>query len=85
MSSKRTNQLASAIKSSLLEQYSPSTTMCILFFHFDPAHPGYIFIVASNRDEWYDRPTETVSFWEDRPLICAGKYSSVSRGNHIYS
>lgn len=50
--------------------------MCILFFHFDPAHPRYIFIVASNRDEWYDRPTETVSFWGDRPLICAGTCSS---------
>ena len=48
--------------------------MCILFFKFWP-FPGtskYKLILASNRDEFYDRPTDMADFWEDNSNICAG-------------
>ena len=49
--------------------------MCILFFDFEPfpQSGAYKLILSSNRDEFYDRPTDTVRFWADNPNICAGK------------
>ena len=51
-----------------------SVVMCILFFDFQPfpQSGAYKLILASNRDEFYDRPTDTVRFWDDNPNICAG-------------
>lgn len=46
--------------------------MCLVNFHFLD-HPKYKFIVASNRDEFYERPTATAHFWEDQPMILAGR------------
>src|SRR5690625_2784716 len=46
--------------------------MCIISFHFQE-HPYYKLIVAANRDEFYDRPTEEAHFWEDEPNILAGR------------
>jgi len=46
--------------------------MClILFAHL--MHPKFRLIVAANRDEYYDRPTEPASFWRDGPHILAGR------------
>jgi uncharacterized protein with NRDE domain len=36
--------------------------MCILFLAID-SHPAYSLIIASNRDEFLDRPTEGMSLW----------------------
>ncbi|KAJ7375240.1 hypothetical protein OS493_001985 [Desmophyllum pertusum] len=51
--------------------------MCIVFLYFcdkpspdDPA--GYRLIIASNRDEFYFRPTATARFWEKNPNLIAG-------------
>lgn len=48
--------------------------MCILFFYFQPSpqNGAYKLILASNRDEFYDRPTDAAGFWDDNPNICAG-------------
>lgn len=46
--------------------------MCIILFSYNH-HPKYRFIVAANRDEVYNRPTEPASFWKDQPGILAGR------------
>jgi uncharacterized protein with NRDE domain len=46
--------------------------MCLILIAFD-SHPDYSLIVAANRDEFYDRPTEAAAFWADMPAILAGR------------
>lgn len=46
--------------------------MCVIFFAYKQ-HPRYELIVASNRDESYDRPSLPAHFWEDRPRLLAGR------------
>ncbi len=46
--------------------------MCLLLFSFNK-HPDYPVILAANRDEFFERPTEAASFWNDDPSILAGK------------
>jgi len=46
--------------------------MCIIFLAYN-AHPRFPLIVAANRDEFYDRPTAPLHFWEDYPNILAGR------------
>jgi uncharacterized protein with NRDE domain len=46
--------------------------MCLVLFSFD-LHPEYQYIVAGNRDEFYERPTQPLGFWKDEPLILAGR------------
>ncbi|AXI08600.1 hypothetical protein CUC15_06570 [Oceanobacillus zhaokaii] len=46
--------------------------MCLINFHFNN-HPTYKLIIAANRDEFYQRPTESAHFWEDEPEILAGR------------
>jgi len=46
--------------------------MCLILFSFD-LHPEYQYIVAGNRDEFYERPTQSLDFWKDEPLILAGR------------
>jgi len=36
-------------------------------------HPEFNLVLAANRDEFYDRPTAPINFWEDRPDILAGR------------
>ena len=62
--------------------------MCILFLYYcdKPSADGYRLIVASNRDEYYDRPTARATFWEKNPNIIAGKIVQIApckakRGN----
>lgn len=46
--------------------------MCLILFLYD-MHPGYRLILAGNRDEFYDRPTSPLSFWDDAPIALAGR------------
>ena len=46
--------------------------MCLVNFQFR-THPTYPLIVVANRDEFYERPTESAHFWEDHPTILAGR------------
>lgn len=46
--------------------------MCLIFIGLKN-HPKYKLIVAANRDEFYDRPTASATFWEDHPHILAGR------------
>ena len=46
--------------------------MCLILLA-NKVHPEYKLIVAANRDEFYNRPTEPVAFWSDNPAILAGR------------
>lgn len=46
--------------------------MCLIIFAYKTI-PGYELIFASNRDEFYNRPTEQAKFWEEDCNILAGK------------
>lgn len=46
--------------------------MCIINFHIQD-HPIYKFILAANRDEFFKRPTQAASFWQDEPDLLAGR------------
>lgn len=46
--------------------------MCLILFSFE-THPRYRLVLAANRDEYYDRPTEPLGFWKGRPDILAGR------------
>lgn len=46
--------------------------MCLLFFAYE-CHPHYHLILAANRDEYYDRPTEPAKFWQTHPWVLAGR------------
>ncbi|MBT2759488.1 NRDE family protein [Mesobacillus foraminis] len=46
--------------------------MCLILFAYH-AHPEYKLIVAANRDEFYQRSTAPVHFWEDQPAILGGR------------
>lgn len=46
--------------------------MCLINFQFQD-HPKYKLIIATNRDETYNRPTAPAQFWDDKPTILAGR------------
>lgn len=46
--------------------------MCILFIAVNQ-HPKYPLIIAANRDEFHQRPTQASHFWERHPNMLAGK------------
>lgn len=46
--------------------------MCLVLFAYH-AHPVYKVIVAANRDEFQQRPTAPIHFWEDEPNLLAGR------------
>jgi uncharacterized protein with NRDE domain len=46
--------------------------MCLILFAYK-VHPKYKLMVAANRDEFYQRPTAPVHFWEDDSGILAGR------------
>jgi uncharacterized protein with NRDE domain len=46
--------------------------VCLLFIAYK-SHPLYPLILAANRDEFYDRPTQAASFWEERKDVLAGR------------
>lgn len=46
--------------------------LCLVTFAYD-CHPNYRLIVAANRDEYYERPTEAAHFWTSCPSVLAGR------------
>ena len=46
--------------------------MCLILISYRKS-PDYRLILAANRDEFYDRPTEPAGFWEDAPQILGGR------------
>jgi uncharacterized protein with NRDE domain len=46
--------------------------VCLILLAND-VHPDYQLILAANRDEFYDRPTAPVSFWQEAPAVLAGR------------
>lgn len=46
--------------------------MCLILFGKN-AHPEYRLIVAANRDEFYERPTQKAHYWEMKNEMLAGK------------
>ena len=46
--------------------------MCLILIALN-AHPAYKLIIASNRDEFFDRPATGIHFWENTPDLLAGK------------
>lgn len=46
--------------------------MCLILFSYN-THPLYKLILASNRDEFYNRPTRSLFFWDDSSAILAGQ------------
>jgi uncharacterized protein with NRDE domain len=48
--------------------------MCLIFFALNQ-HPSYKLIIAANRDEFYQRPTQRASWWQENKTILGGKDS----------
>ncbi len=46
--------------------------MCLILFAYK-MHPRYPFVLAANRDEFYDRPTAPAGFWDEAPHVLAGR------------
>lgn len=46
--------------------------MCLILIAYR-CHPGYELLVAANRDEFHDRPTAPLAFWDDAPQVLAGR------------
>ncbi len=46
--------------------------MCLINFAYQK-EGKYKLVLAANRDEFYERPTESAGFWEDHPDILAGR------------
>ena len=46
--------------------------MCLILLAYC-CHPSYPLVVAANRDEFYDRPTAPLAFWDDAPQVLAGR------------
>jgi len=54
--------------------------MCLILFSLRQ-HTTYKLILAANRDEFYNRKTETASYWPDHPEILGGKDLEARRQN----
>jgi uncharacterized protein with NRDE domain len=46
--------------------------MCLILFAWN-SHPDYSLVVAANRDEFYDRPSKPLKWWDEDKSILAGK------------
>ena len=46
--------------------------MCLILFAWK-ANPDFPLVLAANRDEFHARPTAAAGFWDDRPVILAGR------------
>jgi uncharacterized protein with NRDE domain len=46
--------------------------MCLILFSYR-MHCDYRLILAANRDEFYNRPTAPLAYWEEHPDVLAGR------------
>ncbi len=46
--------------------------MCLILFAYRQ-HPEFTLVVAANRDEFYERPSQPAHFWEHTPQLLAGR------------
>ncbi|UCH47426.1 MAG: NRDE family protein [Betaproteobacteria bacterium] len=46
--------------------------MCLIVFAWK-SHPSYPLVLAANRDEFLDRPTRQLDYWEDLPSVLGGR------------
>ncbi len=46
--------------------------MCLILLAWQ-THPDFPLLVAANRDEFHDRPTQAAHWWPDEPRIYAGR------------
>ena len=46
--------------------------MCLILFAKNH-HPEFRLVLAANRDEFYERPTAPMGFWETSPDLLAGR------------
>ncbi len=46
--------------------------MCFIVLSYRQ-HPRYRLVLATNRDEFYARPTAPAAFWDDAPTVLAGR------------
>lgn len=46
--------------------------MCLILFAIKPNHQ-YRLVLAANRDEFYERPTQQADYWADHPDILGGR------------
>lgn len=46
--------------------------MCLINFCFQ-AQEQYKLVIAANRDEFFNRPTKPAHYWEDQPVMLAGR------------
>jgi uncharacterized protein with NRDE domain len=46
--------------------------MCLIYFLYEK-HENYRLVIAANRDEYYERPTEALGYWDSTSYILAGR------------
>lgn len=63
--------------------------MCVIAFALD-ASPRWRLVLAANRDELHDRPTDALRWWPDMPGVCGGRdrlaggtWMALSRGGRF--
>src|SRR5512133_3347150 len=62
--------------------------MCLIVFAHD-CHPDYRLILAANRDEFRERPSQAAHWWDDLPLfggrdlVAGGTWLGVGRDGRL--
>lgn len=63
--------------------------MCLIAWHWQPAHATTPLLLLANRDEFYARPTSALHWWQDAPVLAGrdeqagGTWLGVNRRGHL--